>query len=53
MEIDMNEVYAAIQTLYGDQSGAAGVQKEHFQKASEWLGNLQKSVGDFPACCFK
>ncbi|XP_018007436.1 transportin-3 [Hyalella azteca] len=45
MEVALNEVFAAIDTLYCDQSNAAASeQKENLHKASEWLGNLQKSV---------
>ncbi|KAF2349369.1 Exportin-1/Importin-beta-like [Trinorchestia longiramus] len=45
MEIELNEVFAAIDTLYCEQTTAGSdVQRENLQKASDWLGNLQKSV---------
>lgn len=40
--IDINEVYGAIDALYGDNSSSQNG-KETTEKASEWLGELQKS----------
>ena len=46
MEIDINEVFAAIDTLYNEKPANvdSDAHAERLRKASEWLGNLQKSV---------
>lgn len=47
MEVDINEVIAAIDTLYNEQVPTdPAAHKVQLHRASEWLGNLQKSVSD-------
>ena len=41
---DINGVLAAIDALYDETPSEPAVRKERMQKASEWLGELQKSV---------